>query len=393
MRPLIRWPLHPAPIEGEALSSWLRRIAKCYDMYLDDFLEFGLGEITPTSDDLDLDPPPRLLAALTERTNVEADRLQAMTIAGWIPWLNDTWESEPDTFNTYVHQFSVMLKPATDNQQPTKPWRAWFPEQQLYLACPHCLDDPSRRAMMLMWQLPLMRTCPQHRCWLRRCIGSADYPFWKGDPVPPTAPSEAVLAMDRYTVQGLRTGWVQLPQRRVHAAVWLRLLRTVINEVGSPLRYWTSRVPDLRHIWETAGHRVRAGQSMWKPYETSTWPVQAQTLEATAVAISLLHSGTVTGRGTSATLFTPEPLLLDYDSSPPPRIPPPRGSWASVVEAIDAVVAEAKRDPAGAQQLYNFLLTGCKTSKAAVGVLDNFVELGIPIEHLSHERVRTLGVM
>lgn len=372
-------------MEGEALSSWLRRIARCYDMYVEDLLKFGLGEIAIASDDLDIDPPPRLLAALTERTNVDHDRLQAMTIAGWIPWLNDTWEPDPGTFDTYVHQFAVMLRPATHHQQPTKPWRAWLPDQPLKLACPDCLADPSRSAMMLMWQVPLMRSCPEHRCWLRRCIGTAEYPFWKEDPVPPREPSEAVMAMDRYTLQALQTGWAELPQRRVHAAVWFRLLRTLINEVGSPRRYWTSRVPDLLHIWETAGHRVRAGQAMWKPFETLSWPVQAQVLEATAVTISMLRSRTLAGRGPSATLFTPEPLLRDYDSSPTPYTPPPRGSWGSVVEAIDAAVEAARTDPAQAQQLYNLLLIGCKTPDAVKRVLDNFVELGIPVKDLSHD--------
>ena len=32
MKSASRWPLHPEPQEGEALSSWLRRVAGCYDI-------------------------------------------------------------------------------------------------------------------------------------------------------------------------------------------------------------------------------------------------------------------------------------------------------------------------------------------------------------------------
>lgn len=34
MRPAVRWPVHPAPLDGEALSSLLSRIAASYQMSL-----------------------------------------------------------------------------------------------------------------------------------------------------------------------------------------------------------------------------------------------------------------------------------------------------------------------------------------------------------------------
>lgn len=39
MKPAVQWPLHPAPMDGEALSSWLRRIAFVYDRWA--FALFG----------------------------------------------------------------------------------------------------------------------------------------------------------------------------------------------------------------------------------------------------------------------------------------------------------------------------------------------------------------
>ncbi|HNG81978.1 MAG TPA: TniQ family protein, partial [Burkholderiaceae bacterium] len=43
MKPAPRWPLHPAPMEGEALSSWLNRVALCYHMEVSELLEHDLG--------------------------------------------------------------------------------------------------------------------------------------------------------------------------------------------------------------------------------------------------------------------------------------------------------------------------------------------------------------
>ena len=38
-----RWPLHPFPKEGEALSSWLWRVANRYKMNMPDLLLYDLG--------------------------------------------------------------------------------------------------------------------------------------------------------------------------------------------------------------------------------------------------------------------------------------------------------------------------------------------------------------
>ena len=62
MKPAPHWPLHPAPREGEALSSWLNRVALCYHMEVSELLEHDLGH--GQVDDLDTAPPLALLAAM-----------------------------------------------------------------------------------------------------------------------------------------------------------------------------------------------------------------------------------------------------------------------------------------------------------------------------------------
>lgn len=38
-----RWPLHPRPLPGEALSSWLDRVSGEHSLTLRDLLEHNLG--------------------------------------------------------------------------------------------------------------------------------------------------------------------------------------------------------------------------------------------------------------------------------------------------------------------------------------------------------------
>jgi hypothetical protein len=92
-----RWPLHPAPKEGEALSSWLSRVAACYQMDTLGLLERDLGY--SQVDDLDAAPPLSLLTALSQRSGIELDRLRCMSFAGWVPWLLDSLDDQlPDAF-------------------------------------------------------------------------------------------------------------------------------------------------------------------------------------------------------------------------------------------------------------------------------------------------------
>ena len=67
MRPSARWPLHPAPVEGEALSSWLSRIARCYGMALSDLLMYELRQSVRRSG---MARPGSLLDTVAKRSGV-----------------------------------------------------------------------------------------------------------------------------------------------------------------------------------------------------------------------------------------------------------------------------------------------------------------------------------
>ncbi|WP_166784513.1 MULTISPECIES: TniQ family protein [unclassified Cryobacterium] len=85
-----QWPAHPAPIDGETLSSWLHRIAACYSTdltHLGDDLGFTLGWRPP--EDIDVAATSAMINVLAERTGVTPDRLRQMSVAGWVPWRLD----------------------------------------------------------------------------------------------------------------------------------------------------------------------------------------------------------------------------------------------------------------------------------------------------------------
>lgn len=98
---ITRWPVHPRPIPGEALTSWLHRIADRYGITLDD-LAFDIGHSLERDTDLDLAPPDGLIEQLAIRTGVSSDRIHPMSISGYTPWLLDDIEPGPDMFSTYL---------------------------------------------------------------------------------------------------------------------------------------------------------------------------------------------------------------------------------------------------------------------------------------------------
>ena len=145
-----------------------------------------------------------------------------MTIAGWVPWLLDTLDPEhPDTFATYVRQDCVLFAPGEAPQRDLPAWRPWLStgtNPRTRRACPVCMTLPGR-GLMLMAQIPVMLSCPEHAYRLGptgRLI-----PFVASDGVGDVVPaSEPVAVMDRRTHEGITTGTVTLPRRSVHVGVW-----------------------------------------------------------------------------------------------------------------------------------------------------------------------------
>ncbi|WP_313666937.1 TniQ family protein [Arsenicicoccus bolidensis] len=390
-----RWPLHPPPGEGEALTSWLSRLAEVYGFSAEELIRhnlgppggFGLPEDHTSA--LDLTPPAGVLPTLAARTGVPLDQLRHMTVAGQAPWLLDTLDPEPvpgAAFDTYVHQNSVLLTAKERPRRQVPGWRAWLPTSTkhgaLRRACPTCQSTAAAGTFgfTLISQLPLTLSCPHHGCHLDPAFGGLGaFVAWEKQDTGARAAPAAVVAMDARTHQALRTGTVTLPRRSVHVGVWCRLLRTLIDELCAPVSALRTRSHrSVRHIWHVAGHPVRAGMvAPWRPYEALPWPKQQMLLEAAAAALDLIETGEITAHGTLASLLTPEPHRPVPDGTPPDR-----HYWQQAEDALSTAVALAQHDPAPARQLLATLTALTRSEVTFQRIRDDLIVLGIPDDHL-----------
>lgn len=343
--------------------------------------DFGHGQL----DDLDTAPPLPLLTALAQRSGVEFERLRGMSLAGWVPWLLDSLDdSLPAALETYAFQCSVLL-PKRKARSITR-WRAWLPSQPIRRACPLCLNDPANQAVLLVWQLPLMLSCPQHGCWLESYWGLPGRYLQRDNAEAAVRPAhEAITCMDGRTWQALTTGFVELPRRRIHAGLWFRLLRTLLDGLNTPLSHCGSSAGNIRQVWEHCGHPLRAGQSLWRPFEVLAPAVQVQMLEAAATAVALIESRALLPRGEQAALFLTEPQTGFTNGLPEKRPKPePVNHWQRAAQAIEEAIIEARHNPETARSLFALAPYGRRDPESLERLRLTFANEGIPLEFLSH---------
>jgi hypothetical protein len=258
----------PHALAGEALTSWAGRLAAVYGMPARELLRRNLGPASallddPAAADLDWDPPLALLEALAERTGTGVGELRLMTVGGWVPWLADTLDAGhgPVAFLTYARQDSVLLSPGEAGANAVGRWLPWLPadtpnRRPLRRVCPECAADPDH-GTPLTAAIPLMLTCPEHRLRLE-AEGDVTIARSMGQPPPRRPGAGHRTALDRLTWEGLTTGTVTLPRRTVHVGVWLRMLRTLLDEVSiSTSRARQRSVTALGKIWDAAGSQPR----------------------------------------------------------------------------------------------------------------------------------------
>jgi hypothetical protein len=226
----------------------------------------------------------------------------------------------------------------------------------------------------LVSQIPLTLTCPIHQRELEPVFGphGTVTGFEHEDSNPVKGP--AVVAMDARTHEGLATGQVSLPRCQVHVGVWLRMLRTLLEELHAPIskiRPRSHRTIDL--IWTTAGYLRRAGGGRWKPFESLTWDRQRKTLHAAAIAIDLIESERITAYGTRGHLLLPEP---EVHLEPGQR--PPVNHWQRAQEALEEAVALAKASPQDAHQLMTSLGYFCTRAELFDRLRDGLIDMGVP---------------
>ena len=201
------------------------------------------------------------------------------------------------------------------------------------------------------------------------------------DPLPSPPVPAHVTAMDRLTHEGLTTGMVTLPRRAVHVGVWLRLLRTLLDEVSmASSRVGTRSAATLAKVWDAAGRPVRAGLNVWRPYERLDPPRQQAMLEAAATALALAEAGAVTARGTFGPLLTREPYRPAGDGDLTAF------NWKRTQAEARAEIDKARTDPETARRILVMFTASCRTMESFNRERDYLIGIGIPAEFLPGAR-------
>lgn len=94
---------------------------------------------------------------------------------------------------------------------------------------------------------------------------------------------------------------------RHHRVVWFRLLRSLLEELNTPISRCGAGSRSLRAVWKHCGPPLRAGRQTWQPFEALDWPAQLQMLEVAATAMKLIEAEAITPQGAQAELFLPGP--------------------------------------------------------------------------------------
>lgn len=117
----------------------------------------------------------------------------------------------------------------------------------------------TRPAQGPVWQLPLTVSCLDHGCRLQDAREIAP----GGDALQPVPAGEPLAALDRYTYEALITGRVTLPGRSVHAGVWFRLLRSLLDEVSLALTTRSTHGrATLERAWQEAMAEISAAVTL-----------------------------------------------------------------------------------------------------------------------------------
>ncbi|MGA7196103.1 TniQ family protein [Roseiarcus sp.] len=185
-----RWPIHPSPLEGEALLSWLGRIAKNYGFTANELLKHDLGYVASGDENLDVAAPGGLLSVLASKTGQPMERLSRMTIGGCASEILG------------MAPVRIPLSPLRSKRCRQTFVEATCAEIGLFdriHACRECANAAQTAWVRLIWRIPWVVSCPEHGLLLERAsISPGSFVFWESPG--PSSASEAVCGLDRLSI-------------------------------------------------------------------------------------------------------------------------------------------------------------------------------------------------
>lgn len=151
-----RFFLHPKPIKGELLSSWLVRIALSHRIAPVTFMNIHFPQLKPDiwSRDVDLywGTRPNLLELLSYKSRVPINELFQCTLISYEGYLNE---------KIYANTRNKLITPLVNRGREIRSPGLRY--------CPQCLQEDDVPFFRKEWRLSFVTTCLKHRCFLKDC--------------------------------------------------------------------------------------------------------------------------------------------------------------------------------------------------------------------------------
>lgn len=250
---MMRWPMHPELIEGERLSSWLRRIGMNYGVSVDELLK-SLGFEGLKAGHVDVKAPGALIRIISERTGVSVPAVRVMTFAGAFP--KRLLTKLPLARGESRFLSVLWEKPKRRNGRPGE--IRWIRREggARFTACRECLGEYPNSGVMLAWRLGVVLSCPIHQILLEPAEVDGTTIIWFREH------SEAAPALvsiqDRRNYSALLEGFVELPGEIIGDEKWYRLLSAIFQELEHSVDVQNSeRWNWQRELWSKAGYLPR----------------------------------------------------------------------------------------------------------------------------------------
>jgi len=270
-----RWPFHPPPYPGEALSSWVNRLAHALAIPPAVLLlnVSGIPDKSTNRYHLDFDPPEHVISTLAEKTGQEFAAVRRLTTRGYVPTLLDTLDADRDGVAKYTNQLAFLLP--LDHRPVRHPYvLPWYSFRRFHRprGCRHCLAESAEPYLRLHWRFGWTLSCPIHKraleplCIRAPAVGKTEVIWLEADMSMHVVPPQ-LLMMDAITLDAITGGICRLPWGYITGALWIRLLRTVLDELGVGATHAGTYRQTLKDLWTSVGRGYDHYLREWRPYE------------------------------------------------------------------------------------------------------------------------------
>ena len=292
------WPVHPKPLTGEALSSWLLRVADGNGLAQSTFKRY-LPKAKGAGADLDLIDDQTFLTAIAGWSAIPQEQIAALGFA--------SDEGRVFIRRTASHPDWIIPR----NRQGIWPEKRHVASQPF---CPSCLASDATPYYRKAWRYAFHPICPEHGLLADRCahcgqsfsylaIGNALWnpfgtqalrqctacgaSFAKTHQTDFNALEQRALATQSALLDGLTAGWIRHGNELIPIALFLRGLRILAEallnpEHGTTICAWiAAHLPDLDYenascpgkgILEERPSFTRAWLNIFAFWMSQEWP-------------------------------------------------------------------------------------------------------------------------